>query len=785
MRPKRLHRPVAVAVGLVSLSLSASAQAPRLPEPTPDTTRDVTRGITTSISRNIEAAVVQPRLVVRKPAGPVVRLDLAPDERSVALVLERGEVRFWDLETGVQRPRIAIAGATARVAVPLLDGRSVLVGCADGSLRLVEAATARELAKLGAHRRAVTDLVLSADGRRAASASSDGSLRLWDVAAQREIRAVEVGGDVAALSIRADGELVAVAGEDGTLRVWDGGDTKIREVASGPQDAVALAFVREGRTLAVAGRNGEIALVDVDGGAPAGGASAGGAIMAAAFSPDGSEAAVGDEDASLRLVPIAGGAPRSLPGHQAALRGVAFAPRNARLFSADAGGVLRVFSLESGENLLRAISTETGWAVIDRQGRFDGSEQGMRDVGWSAGEREIDLEKFAQRFFEPGLLAAFARKGSAPLSDVPGRIEDGIELPPKVSIDLPDASREAGKPFQLVVVAEDQGGGIGEIRLYHNGKLVVPGALLQQQDVDTGRQRLRAAAFRVNPVPGVNTLRGVASGQWGIEGESERTTLEFEGRAAPATLRLLAVGIDHYADPKLDLDYAVRDSQELVKRLREGAATAYGAVEVQELRDADATRERILAALRGLAASAPEDVLVIYLAGHGMVSKDDWVFLPHETRSARDPEAMARSGIRAAEIRDVLVDARSQRVLVLIDSCESGGGVESFERFDRFQRRYIREVSRLAGVSVVAATRKDQLAAEIQQLGHGLFTWVLLSGLGGDADRTPRDGLVTAHELVAFSAATTPDVSRKYLRHPQEPLAFALGADFSLRRVAN
>jgi hypothetical protein len=60
---------------------------------------------------------------------------------------------------------------------------------------------------------------------------------------------------------------------------------------------------------------------------------------------------------------------------------------------------------------------------------------------------------------------------------------------------------------------------------------------------------------------------------------------------------------------------------------------------------------------------------------------------------------------------------------------------------------------------------------------------VILRGLGGDADRDPKDGLVTAHELVAYSALTTPDVARRYLRNPQEPMAFMLGADFSLVRV--
>lgn len=777
---RTLRRPLGIGLTLACLALPARGQTP----PAPDPSGEITRGLTTAISRNIEAAVVKPRLVVRNPAGPVTRIALAPDERTVALVMSSGDVRVWDLETGAQLPTLRTKTGAARVAVPLAASRGVLVGFDDGSLRVLDLAGGVETALPGRHGKAVSALVLSADGARAASAAADGSVRVLDLESRTELASARAGGAVNALAIRADGARVAAA-SGGTVQLFDASGAVLRSIDAG-DDVLALAFVRDGGAVALATRDGGLALHDAETGARLAGSDSGIEPSAVAFDADGVRATLGDEDGGVHRAVIAGGEkPVALRGHEAAVRDVTAASRSARLFSADARGVLKVFDAESGENLLQALSTETGWAVIDRQGRFDGSDQGMRDVGWSAGDRELDLERFAQRFFEPGLLATFVQKGRQPVTEAPGSVEAGIALPPKVSIDLPDESRVAGQPFQLVVVAEDQGGGIDEVRLYHNGKLVVPGALVQQQDADTGKQRLRAAAFRVKPVAGVNTLRGVASGRWGIEGESERVTLEFKGEATPPVLRVLSVGIDHYADSQLDLDYAVRDADEFVKELRTSAGGSYSEVQVTALRDAAATREGILGGLRALAEAAPEDVLVIYLAGHGIVAGDDWSFLPHETRRSDDPDRMAAGGLRAGEIRDALVNARSQRVLVLIDSCESGAGVESFERMGRFQRRYIRQVSRLAGVSVVAAARQDQRAAEIQQLGHGLFTYVLLKGLEGDADRRPTDRMVTAHELVAYSADVTPGVSREYLRYPQEPLAFALGADFSLGRLGN
>ena len=80
----------------------------------------------------------------------------------------------------------------------------------------------------------------------------------------------------------------------------------------------------------------------------------------------------------------------------------------------------------------------------------------------------------------------------------------------------------------------------------------------------------------------------------------------------------------------------------------------------------------------------------------------------------------------------------------------------TFERQQNFERRYIRNFSRVAGVTVIAASRSDQEAIELPSLGHGLFTYVVLKGLDGEADDAPRDGNVTAHEIVQYADCRSP-----------------------------
>ncbi|HJO73215.1 MAG TPA: hypothetical protein QGG32_10265, partial [Rhodospirillales bacterium] len=62
------------------------------------------------------------------------------------------------------------------------DGRHVVSGGADKTLRLWETNSGRLVRNFEGHEGRVVSVVLSADGRHALSGSADGSVRLWEVA---------------------------------------------------------------------------------------------------------------------------------------------------------------------------------------------------------------------------------------------------------------------------------------------------------------------------------------------------------------------------------------------------------------------------------------------------------------------------------------------------------------------------------------------------------------------------------------------------------------------------
>ena len=71
-------------------------------------------------------------------------------------------------------------------------------------------------------RRTARDISVSAVGHRAVSSGSDGTIRIWDLDTGKQLHALTGHGDsVRAVAVSADGQRAVSCGDDGTVRIWD------------------------------------------------------------------------------------------------------------------------------------------------------------------------------------------------------------------------------------------------------------------------------------------------------------------------------------------------------------------------------------------------------------------------------------------------------------------------------------------------------------------------------------------------------------------------------------
>ncbi len=145
------------------------------------------------------------------------------------------------------------------------DGKYLLSGGADRTVRYWDFASRRLLRTFQGHGKAVTAVAFSPDGRWGASGGDDGEILLWPLQETGEQRVCREASDsLWAVAYSPDGRRVATAGADGTVRIYDSETGEL--VASWPASKTpltSLAFLPDGRRLAVAGGDRRITVWDI------------------------------------------------------------------------------------------------------------------------------------------------------------------------------------------------------------------------------------------------------------------------------------------------------------------------------------------------------------------------------------------------------------------------------------------------------------------------------------------------------------------------------------------
>ena len=195
-----------------------------------------------------------------------------------------------------------------------------------------------------------------------------------------------------------------------------------------------------------------------------------------------------------------------------------------------------------------------------------------------------------------------------------------------------------------------------------------------------------------------------------------------------------------------------------------------------EIYDRNATKDNIRRLVSRID-SKEQDVVLVFLAGHGLNIGDEWFFLPYDVLFPEQEEHVIEKGISSIEMKEIILNNRSLKKALFIDACKSEGMLLTLSR-GLEDRRAIAQLARSTGTHIIAASMEDQLASEISQLGHGVFTYALLQGLNGEA--STQDETVTIRELISYIEQKLPEISKKYRQRPQYPVIDSRGQDFPL-----
>ena len=488
------------------------------------------------------------------------------------------------------------------------------------------------------------------------------------------------------------------------------------------------------------------------------------------LSPDGSALITAGSDGQIAAYETESGkfvgAYASVAGHTDDVGSLALAAQVPRLVTGSADQTFRLWNTETRELIASFFITATDWIIWTPQGYYLSSPDGDRLIGWHVNQgrnseaRFVRARQMKRHLHSPEIVrrAIVLGDAAAAARELRGRDDELLELltrkPMEYDVRLIDDLPGQGKTVRLEITVNDADQTAPQqFSIHVNDRLV---ANVTNRGFDNNGGVLRQI-LDIPVIEGANDILVSGLDEQGFLVERGAFTLVDQKTTEPrGKLYVAVIGVQDFpylptacGGHSCDLSYPVADAAEFLRQIATNTAPMFDDMEILALVSNTALEDnsRWASVFEDLAVGmpmepeartieaelidfldlpGPEDTVILFAAGHGINIGEDYYLMASDTRK-HNPERWKRSSlVDWRRIQGAMGRAVGRRIMVL-DTCHAENAYNPRLEKDAADARIV----------VLSATAANNTAAEVAQLGHGVFTHAILQGLRGEAATDP------------------------------------------------
>jgi WD40 repeat protein len=726
----------------------------------------------------------------------IISMDYSPSGNYIAIASDQARIKVWNLKNNrVESELIAFFPVKFNK-----KGNLLFAMAADMRIGIFDIKKNKRVGQLDCEMELIQTLGISQDGKYLAGAGFQGIIKIWDLESKKLIKKLKghVGG-IYGLSFSPDGKHLASSGYDQTLRIWDVKSGK--ELHQKKDQTIVISDVKyspNGAYLASASWDHTINLYKTsDYSLDKTLKGHVNMILSIDFNHDGSvlvsgagNNAVAEVDNSMIAWSIPSGEKLcQFNDHNDQVSKIVFEEKLNRFISASNDGTIKISDVDNCVNVATLVSYGySDYALITPDNYYMASKEALKGISFRVDEELYPFEQFDLRLNRPDIVGGRIGKTSPRLLNAYKYVykkrlrkmgfteeELGKEFHlPKIKIenesDLPIATDLA--ELTLKVKAWDDKFKLDRINIYVNDVPIYGSKGISLKDKDLASI---LKDIKVPLIPGANKISISVLNAKGVESLSKTISIMRKSDNKKADLYVVAIGVSKYKDERFNLTYPSKDASDIINSF-ETSQGLFNEIHVKKLVDEEVILDNMEDIELFIQNAKPEDVVIIFIAGHGVLDADfNYYFGTHDM----DFDNPKERGMSYEKLDKMLDGIKSLKKLLIMDTCHSGevdeaeveaGGpdVEKIEGDVEFRaagagvrkkegigvensvelmQDLFSDLRKGSGATVISSAGGAEYAMESSDWKNGLFTYCFLQGLQNKRADMNRDGKVLISEL--------------------------------------